>query len=1212
MTKEQGKNIWSGSIIFSTLAGLLLLAISLIGCGKSTSKDILSPEERRWLMENQGRIVVGVETNSAPLVFLDAQGQPTGLAHDHLVLLESKLGVRFQRRNFSNLDGIFEKVRSGEVQVVNAVMETPWRSEFISFTKPFISVPNAIIVRKDRVGPMREEDLRGLKVSLVRGFASTERLIDKARGLVPDLVSDDLTGLLNVSFGHSDAGVFDLATVSYLIQKKGITNLRVAGEADLVMQLAMGTPKNEAKLHQILGKGLAAITEAERQRIRDRWITANDFSIFADRRLWIAVGVFILVLLVVVTTILLWNRALRHQVALRTWELSKSMEALALSKEGLAITLNSIGDAVIATDTAGLITRMNPTAERLTGWSLADALGRSLTEVFRIINAQTRVPSVDPVQAVLTHGEVVGLANHTVLLARDAQEYQIADSAAPIRDGAGQILGVVLVFSDVTEKYRVQAALTEREERYRTFFTHGPDGIVVLDPETSRPLEFNDQACRQLGYTREEFGRLTLADIEAAETGAETSRHIQKVLTEGHDDFETLQRTKQGELRHVHVTAQFIQTQGTSTYHCVWRDITERKRAEDALRLSKGLYTALFDLLPATGVVVTDAEGQIVEANLAAMEILGLSRSETLALTFDSPNWNIIRSDGTSMPVGEYASVRALRELRLVSGVEMGIRRPDGGLRWILTSATPIPIAGLGVSITFSDITERKQAEEALKDANQFSEQIIRSAQEGIIVSDLDFRYQVWNPYMEQLTGLSASEVLGKHPFEVLPFLRETGLAGRLEKVVDGETVGSIEFMYSIPSTGKSGWAIDSRAPLRNTKGEIIGVIGMVWDITESKKAEEESTKLQAQLHQSQKMESLGTLAGGVAHDMNNVLGAILGLASAHIGSQPFGSPLHQALDTICKATERGGKMVKSLLSFARQSPAEERELDMNAILKEQVAFLERTTLAKIRLQMDLETELRPILGDASALSHSFMNLCVNAVEAMPENGTLTLHTRNVDNDWIEVVVEDTGTGMPKEILEKALDPFFTTKAIGKGTGLGLSMVFSTVKAHRGQMAIESEPDKGTRVMLRFPACEKEAQVAAPAVSEATLAPHGSMKVLLVDDDDLIQSSVQAILGVLGHTAVTTAQSGEEALTVLEAGFEPDLVVLDMNMPGLGGIGTLPRLRVLRPAVPVLLATGRVDQTALTLASAYPGVTLLAKPFGLRELQKHLESIGLG
>jgi signal transduction histidine kinase/CheY-like chemotaxis protein len=451
------------------------------------------------------------------------------------------------------------------------------------------------------------------------------------------------------------------------------------------------------------------------------------------------------------------------------------------------------------------------------------------------------------------------------------------------------------------------------------------------------------------------------------------------------------------------------------------------------------------------------------------------------------------------------------------------------------------------------------------------------------------------------------------------PTLASQGLSPLFDRIRAGEVVYFPEVPYNVhdlfPEFPDSPvWVRALGFPIIGKDGRPERFVLMHEDVSQRRHAEQVKAVLQAQLQQSQKMESLGTLAGGVAHDMNNVLGAILGLASAHIGTQPFGSPLHQVLDTICKATERGGKMVRSLLSFARQSPAENNKLNMNAIIKEQVALLERTTLAKVRLEIDLEENLRPILGDASTLTHAFMNLCVNAVDAMPENGTLTLHTRNVDKDWIEVVVEDNGTGMSKEVLEKAMEPFFTTKETGKGTGLGLSMVFSTVKAHRGQMAIESEPDKGTRVMMRFPACEQEAQVqaAATAVTEPTLIPHGTMKVLLIDDDDLIRSSVQAILEVLGHTSVNTAQSGEEALALLEAGFEPDLVILDMNMPGLGGIGTLPRLRMLRPDVPVLLATGRVDQTALTLASVHRGVTLLSKPFGLRELQKHLESVGLG
>jgi signal transduction histidine kinase len=385
--------------------------------------------------------------------------------------------------------------------------------------------------------------------------------------------------------------------------------------------------------------------------------------------------------------------------------------------------------------------------------------------------------------------------------------------------------------------------------------------------------------------------------------------------------------------------------------------------------------------------------------------------------------------------------------------------------------------------------------------------------------------------------------------------------------------------------------------------------MGVAHDITGRLQAEEQQRLLQAQLQQTQKMESLGSLAGGVAHDMNNVLGAILGLASASLESQPKDSPTRRALETIVKAAERGGKMVNSLLSFARKNPTEFRRLDVNALLREEIHLLERTTLARIRLVLDLAQDLRPIDGDAGALTHALMNLCVNAVDAMPENGTLTLQTRNLGRDWIEVLVVDTGAGMPKEVLEKALDPFFTTKGQGKGTGLGLSLAHSTVRAHRGQMDIHSEPGQGTRVELRFPVSSSAEQdtVGVPPLSQP--ASGEQLKVLLVDDDELIQDSIQTILGVMGHVGAS-ARSGEEALNQLEAGYEPDVVILDVNMPGLGGAGTLPRLRAMRPALPVLLATGRADQAALDLVHSDPLVTLLPKPFGMRELKTHLDQWG--
>jgi PAS domain S-box-containing protein len=479
---------------------------------------------------------------------------------------------------------------------------------------------------------------------------------------------------------------------------------------------------------------------------------------------------------------------------------------------------------------------------------------------------------------------------------------------------------------------------------------------------------------------------------------------------------------------------------------------------------------------------------------------------------------------------------------------------------------------------------------------------------------DLQGRFTYVSPSVAKLRGFTPEEVLDQSIDEVLTAdsarIAHKGMSAALAQLASSGAFPTFQGELEQPcKDGSTVWTDVTTSGFSDEAGRVVGIVGVTRDISQRRKAEAERRALEFQLQQSQKMESLGVLAGGVAHDMNNVLGAILGMASAHIGTQPNGSPIYQALDTICKATERGGKMVKSLLSFARQTPAENHELDMNAILREQVSFLQRTTLAKVHLQMDLEPDLRPILGDASALTHAFMNLCVNAVDAMSENGTLTLRTQNVDDDWIEVRVEDTGSGMSKEVLARATDPFFTTKEVGKGTGLGLSMVFGTVSAHRGQLEIQSEPGQGTRVMIRFPAFEAVPQAPEPELEPQTAPTPHSLKVLVVDDDELIQSSMLALLDVLGHSA-TGVSCGEEALGKLEAGFQPDVVILDLNMPGLGGAGTLPRLRVLNPTVPVLLATGRVDQYATDLAGAHPQVTLLPKPFSTGELQQSLELFG--
>lgn len=385
--------------------------------------------------------------------------------------------------------------------------------------------------------------------------------------------------------------------------------------------------------------------------------------------------------------------------------------------------------------------------------------------------------------------------------------------------------------------------------------------------------------------------------------------------------------------------------------------------------------------------------------------------------------------------------------------------------------------------------------------------------------------------------------------------------------------------------------------------GDCLGTRMVLGDITAQRQLEIDKRMLDVRLQQAQTLESLGRLAGGVAHDMNNVLAAVLGLAELHQERLPEGDPTRRALETIARASLRGRSLVQGLLDFARQGLPEARLLDLAGVAEEQVALLERTALKNLQVVRDYAPDLAPVKGDPAALGHALMNVLVNASHAMPGGGTLTLRARNRDGGGTELQVQDTGTGMSPDILTRAMDPFFTTKPQGEGTGLGLAIVYATIKGHRGEILLESEPGQGTTVTLRFPtALRQEPGEGAPRGLQTL--PEGR-RILVVDDDPLVHASLGGMLERLG-LEVHRATSGEEALRLLEAGDLPHALILDLNMPGMGGAACLAELRRRWPDLPVLISTGRLDEAARTLLAAHPGVGSLPKPYTRAELQEQL------
>jgi len=606
-----------------------------------------------------------------------------------------------------------------------------------------------------------------------------------------------------------------------------------------------------------------------------------------------------------------------------------------------------------------------------------------------------------------------------------------------------------------------------------------------------------------------------------------------------------------------------------------------------------------------------DDEGRLIYNSPAAQRLHGFSTEE-----MGGRNTFEFFHPEDAPRVGE-AFQQCLAQPGQPMRVEYRYARKDGS--WIWMEAVAVNLLDnpsiRAIVVNSRDISERMHAQQALRDSERFADRILNALRDNLTVLDGEGRILKVNRAWQDFAV--ANGMPADYPWEGVGYLEvcshSTGLGADMAHAM-GEGMKAVllgelpEFALEYPcdSPAQQRWfqALVTPFPGHGPARLVVSH----QDITNLRQAEENRLQLERQLQRSQKMESLGSLASGVAHDMNNVLGSILGMASMHQELHPPESPAQQAFSIIARACQRGGGLVRRLLDFARQDLAENKVVDLNILIQEEVQLLERTTLGRVQCTTELAPQLPLIRGDSSALVHAVMNLCLNAVDAMPEGGELSLRTRPGHQGWVEHEVEDTGTGMPREVLERAMDPFFTTKPPDKGTGLGLAIVYSTVNAHQGTMELHSEPGQGTRVTLRFPTINfttvEEAPPSASGPGETT----HPMDILLVDDDELIRATLEPVIRCLGHR-VALAPSGEAALEVLAAGRVPQVVILDMNMPGLGGRGTLLLLRDRHPDLPVLLATGRVDQTALDLARTYLGVTLIPKPFSMRDLKEHLDAV---
>ena len=631
----------------------------------------------------------------------------------------------------------------------------------------------------------------------------------------------------------------------------------------------------------------------------------------------------------------------------------------------------------------------------------------------------------------------------------------------------------------------------------------------------------------------------------------------------------------------------------------------EEQRA--ALAISEARYRTLFGSLP-FGVILQAEDTSWRFGNAAAAELLGVTVEELQDRPANQRSWRVIHRDRSSFPVDTLPGPRALKTGGRESDV-LGIVRSDESLVWVSATAQPasdlMDAGSTGVVVSFVDITARLVAEESLRGSSALVEAIVRAAPVAIIALDVELRVTSWNAGAERLFGWSRAEVLG----ELYPIVPEDQWDDFLEQhsVLVEQDQTSDERRVRRHKDGSLVAVSASSSILRDNAGAVIGEVMIALDLTERE-------VLEANLRQAQKMEAIGQLAGGVAHDFNNMLTVILSYSELHL-EEPNGDAtvLAKDLRSISDAASRAADLTRQLLTFSRRQVLAVSELSLNHVLEGVTPMLSRLLGSSVQLSEQLEENLWTCSADRGQIEQVIMNLAVNARDAMPEGGALIIGTANliVDSDnearfegtppgrYVTLCVRDHGVGMDANTRAHAFEPFFTTKSPGDGTGLGLSTVYGIVKQSEGFIHIDSEVGRGTEFRVALPVSVPATLARQPDLL-ATVAADGEeapITILVVEDVDAIRKLLRSLLERQGHT-VLEAADGELALRLLATSSGAvDLVMSDIQMPRMGGLELMRRLGELYPRIPILLVSGYSEELLVQRGMLSRRVGFVGKPF---------------
>ena len=864
----------------------------------------------------------------------------------------------------------------------------------------------------------------------------------------------------------------------------------------------------------------------------------------------------------------------------------------------LSQTVEQSPISVMVADLEGNLEYANPKFEELTGYSVEEVLGENP----RFLQSGNTPPEVyEELWNTITAGDTWHGQFHNKR--KNGELYLENATVGSIKNERGEIIQYLAVKADITEKVRTEEALQDSERRYRQLIEEASDTVFGVDPK-GYCIYANAPASVLTGYSNEELTGILFTELIRPDWQERVqSFYLQQrneAIPESTLEFPIV--TKTGAEKWVEQKTTILSEGATVTgLQGIVREITERKKAEEALKESKERYRSVIDSAPGF-IFLLDSAGKVLDLDLSKDDYFHPE------LLVTSQIFDYVLEEDRDLFESEIKTCLTNLENRSFT-----VRTQDRSTIYRVLLAPVYKADGIAETLVcnFYDITSQKLNERKIEEQAA----LLDITQDAIGVVDMDGNIIYWNKSAERVYGWSQDEILKTGYRGLLdtsgPEAAEKGELPVSDVLESGEWIGDLRH---VTKDGRS-IIVESRVSL--VRGENDKPSAFLFSNTDITKRRE----MEAQVLRAQRMESIGLLAGGIAHDLNNVLGPIL--MSAQILKKKVSDEkgIH-ILDILANNARRGAEIVKQVLTFARGSEEEHTVLQPKYLLKEIINITQETFPKSITIESNIPKDLWPIKGDPTQLHQVLLNLAVNARDAMPSSGNMTIQAKNhVIKDeearftgvlepgaYVCIEIADTGSGMSKKIVEHIFDPFFTTKAKGQGTGLGLVTVDSIVRTHQGFIDVTSTPGEGSTFKVYLPS-SVGAEIAEeePLVEELPLG-HGEM-ILLIDDEASIREITKEALESSGYEVMTAVDGSEGIAVYAHERDRIDLVLIDMMMPIMDGPATIRTLKKINPDLKIIAASGAASHQEELEAMELGAMDFLRKPFTADTLLVSLDKI---